>query len=182
MNAMTPTTTAPIVHTKDGEVFANNRDVAALFGKLHKNVLQSIRALTLSEPRTGLSFQPSEYVDASGKRNATMDMTRDGFTLLAMGFNGKKAIKFKLAYIEALNAMEEELRRKGPDVPDFNDPVAAARAWADEMERKRIAQEEVAKLEPVAKVGKLIASRKRSIMEIAGKLPGVRRNKVDTLS
>jgi hypothetical protein len=42
-------------------------------------------------------------------------MTRDGFTLLAMGFTGKEALRFKLAYIDAFNRMEEELRRQqGP--------------------------------------------------------------------
>ena len=38
-------------------------------------------------------------------------MNRDGFTLLAMGFTGKKAMQFKLAYIEAFNKMEEEIKK-----------------------------------------------------------------------
>jgi phage regulator Rha-like protein len=33
----------PIVHAKDGEVFANSRDVADFFGKQHYDVLDSIR-------------------------------------------------------------------------------------------------------------------------------------------
>ena len=37
-------------------------------------------------------------------------MNRDGFTLLAMGFNGKKALDFKIAYIDAFNKMETELK------------------------------------------------------------------------
>lgn len=36
-------------------------------------------------------------------------LTRDGFTLLAMGFTGKKALQFKIAYIEAFNKMERML-------------------------------------------------------------------------
>ena len=36
-------TTAPIVHVKDGKVFANSRDVADLFGKEHRHVLRDIR-------------------------------------------------------------------------------------------------------------------------------------------
>lgn len=35
-------------------------------------------------------------------------MDRDGFTLLAMGFTGKKALQFKLAYIAAYNALEAD--------------------------------------------------------------------------
>ena len=36
---------------------------------------------------------------------------RDGFTLLAMGYTGPEAMRFKLAYIEAFNALEAELQR-----------------------------------------------------------------------
>ena len=40
---------------------------------------------------------------------------RDGFMLLVMGYTGKKALAIKLAYIEAFNAMEEELARRSKD-------------------------------------------------------------------
>ena len=39
-------------------------------------------------------------------------MNRDGFTLLAMGFTGKKALEFKLAYISAFNKMEKFIAEK----------------------------------------------------------------------
>jgi len=39
------------------------------------------------------------------------EMDRDGFSLLAMGFTGEKALKWKLDYIKAFNAMERELKR-----------------------------------------------------------------------
>ena len=38
-------------------------------------------------------------------------MNRDGFSLLAMGFTGKKALQWKLKYIEAFNEMEETLKQ-----------------------------------------------------------------------
>ena len=34
-------------------------------------------------------------------------MTKDGFTLLAMGYTGEKAMKFKEAYIKQFNVMEK---------------------------------------------------------------------------
>ncbi len=37
-------------------------------------------------------------------------MNRDGFSLLAMGFTGQKALKFKLAYIKQFNQIEQALR------------------------------------------------------------------------
>lgn len=39
------------------------------------------------------------------------EMDRDGFSLLAMGFTGEKALKWKLDYIRAFNTMESELKR-----------------------------------------------------------------------
>ena len=38
-------------------------------------------------------------------------MNRDGFSLLAMGFTGDKAMEWKLRYIAAFNEMEAELKR-----------------------------------------------------------------------
>ena len=37
-------------------------------------------------------------------------MNRDGFSLLFMGFTGKKALEWKLKYIDAFNKMEEKLK------------------------------------------------------------------------
>jgi len=122
----------PVVFTKDGEVFANSRDVGAFFDKRHDNVMQTIDGLIQQEPKLRLlNFKEtvSERPNPSGGapiRSRSYDMDRDGFTLLAMGFTGGKALKWKLRYIEAFNAMEAELRRianSGPTV-DLNDPGA----------------------------------------------------------
>ena len=50
-------------------------------------------------------------------------MDRDGFTLLAMGFSGKKALQFKLRYIEQFNAMEAELHQQSNVMIDYSDPA-----------------------------------------------------------
>lgn len=119
----------PIVFAKDGEVFANSRDVAAFFDKEHRNVLQVIDGLIAQEPKLAhAEFSAGVYtMPATGsQQHRHFEMTRDGFTLLAMGFTGGKALKWKLRYIEAFNAMEAELRRianSGPMI-DLNDPGA----------------------------------------------------------
>jgi hypothetical protein len=46
------------------------------------------------------------------------EMTRDGFTFLAMGFTGKEAARWKEAYIAAFNAMAEQFARPAPAVSD----------------------------------------------------------------
>lgn len=45
------------------------------------------------------------------RRDPIYNLSRDGFALLAMGFTGKQALAFKLAYISAFNAMEARLRQ-----------------------------------------------------------------------
>lgn len=105
----------PIVVIRDGEVFANSRDVADSFGKRHDNVLQAIDNLLQtggSSDLRNLFVERSEIHDQARKTVRLFDMNRDGFALLAMGFTGQKALKWKLSYLQAFNAMEAELHKQ----------------------------------------------------------------------
>ncbi len=96
---------------KDGQILVSSVDVAENFEKRHKNVIQSIENIRKSDKGfTGLNFQPSEYEDSSGRVLPSYLMTRDGFTLLVMGFTGYKAQEWKIKYIKAFNAMEARLK------------------------------------------------------------------------
>lgn len=101
-------------------VFADTKDtarvdslfVAELFEKQHKHVLRDIAKIT--EPKSGLSeefiktnFKRTHYKDSTGRKLPCYAMTRDGFTMLVMGYSGKKAMKFKELYIRRFNEMEE---------------------------------------------------------------------------
>jgi Rha family phage regulatory protein len=104
----------PVVKVEDGKVFANSGDVANFFDKRHKDVLEAIDNLILSEPSLReRHFRPTQNsleMPTGGLRTVrAFEMNRDGFTLLAMGFTGAKALKWKIAYIEAFNAMEAQL-------------------------------------------------------------------------
>lgn len=93
-------------------VIVTSLDVAETFGKAHKDVLRSIRELGCSEEFNRRNFAPVEYSDAKGEKRPAFAMTRDGFTMLVMGFTGEAAMKFKEAYIKQFNAMEKALRGK----------------------------------------------------------------------
>lgn len=93
------------------KAMTDSMTVAGLFHKQHKNVLQSIETLDCSDNFSRLNFQPRDYTDDRGKVQPFYQMTKDGFTFLAMGFRGKKAAQFKEDYITAFNRMEEALRR-----------------------------------------------------------------------
>lgn len=116
----------PVVFIKNGEVFANSRDVAEYFGKRHNNIMRDIDNLLKTHGCSNLSnlfIERSEYHETARKEVRFFDMTKDGFTLLAMGFTGQKAVAFKIAYIEQFNAMEAELRRQSSVMIDYSDPA-----------------------------------------------------------
>ena len=80
-------------------------------------------------------------------------MNRDGFTLLAMGFTGQKALQFKLKYIEAFNQMEKEIQQ--PKLPTSQRELAMLALSANEEtnERVDVIEKEVADLKDNQKIG-----------------------------
>ncbi len=96
---------------KEETTVATSLDVAETFGKEHKNVLADVRNIQndISSADFSALFFEGSYVASNGKKNPVYYMNRDGFTLLVMGYNGEKAMHFKLAYIRQFNAMEKAL-------------------------------------------------------------------------
>ncbi len=92
----------------------NSRIVAEVFEKEHKNVLSAIDDILEKKPELRrLNFQPSRAVVQAGihqREVRAFEMDRDGFTLVAMGFTGAKALDWKIAFIDAFNRMEAALR------------------------------------------------------------------------
>lgn len=74
--------------------------------------MQDIRELQCSDEFRQHNFVQSEYVNSQNRKQPMFLVTRDGFTILAMGYTGEKAMKFKEAYINQFNAMEELLKGK----------------------------------------------------------------------
>lgn len=100
-----------LVEQHDGRAVTTSLKVAEVFGKRHGHVIRDIRKL-LGDPQVGgrPNFGLSSYVNEQNKEMPQYEMDRDGFTLLAMGFTGPKAIKFKLSYIDAFNKMEAVIK------------------------------------------------------------------------
>lgn len=88
----------------------NSLMVAMVFNKRHDNVLRDIQNLDCSDDFRLLNFEESKYTNDQGKKQPCVNMTRDGFVFLVMGYRGKKAAQFKEAYIKRFNEMEEFIR------------------------------------------------------------------------
>lgn len=94
-----------IVTEKKGIPITTSRMVAEIFQKEHKNVLRDIENILSDDEFSRLNFELSKY-KTRGKTYPEYILTKDGFTLLVMGYNGEKAMSFKKAYIQRFNAME----------------------------------------------------------------------------
>ncbi|WP_024305242.1 Rha family transcriptional regulator, partial [Campylobacter fetus] len=95
-----------------GVLFATSLQIAQVFEREHKSVIRSIENLPNDEFRR-LNFVPSNQIRQNGlfdKETKFYKITRDGFSLLVMGFTGEKAYKWKIEFINAFNKMEAMIK------------------------------------------------------------------------
>ena len=143
----------PVGESAQGKIVTSSQAVAYYFEKDHGKVLRSIRSLLsfqeTSESMTKNGYTPKwfyEYQYNNEQNHQTYPaflMTRDGFTLLAMGFTGKKALEWKIRYIQAFNEMERKLKEQENlaaqncsakfKTPDVAPPEVLAQARAKTM-------------------------------------------------
>lgn len=132
-----------------GRPVVSSRYVAETFEKSHKHVIRNIEELRVSLSKIGPSeikqgnneeeyrengspagnsprelflkrfFVKSTYKDNQNKKQPEYLLTRDGFTLLAMGFTGNKAMQFKVAYINRFNEMEQFIKSRQAAKQEF---------------------------------------------------------------
>ena len=102
-----------LVYLKKDEALTDSLSVAKYFHKRHSHVIDKIEKLVTENSATQKMFKFSKYKANDNQMHRICYMNRDGFTLLVMGFNGKKALEWKLKYIEAFNSMEKVLMEKG---------------------------------------------------------------------
>ncbi|GAB1660848.1 hypothetical protein Mh1956_15030 [Mannheimia haemolytica] len=99
----------PKVFHKETVAMTSTLKVAEYFEKRHDNILKRLETLECSAEFSHLNFKAAKYIDEQGKSRKMYLMTQDGFTLLVMGFTGKKAMQFKESYITAFNAMRKQI-------------------------------------------------------------------------
>ena len=87
-----------LVNQFNGELVVSSRQVAEDFGKKHKHVLEAIENIKAQNSAVTKMFIESSYKAGTGKNYKEYLLTRDGFSLLVMGFNGSEALEWKLKY------------------------------------------------------------------------------------
>lgn len=100
-----------LVFTKNDQVVTSSRNVARDFGREHYNVIRDIEGVLKNEETQSMFYQTTYIHEQNKQEYKEYLMNRDGFTLLVMGFTGKKAMQFKIDYMNAFNQMEKELQQ-----------------------------------------------------------------------
>jgi len=143
-----------LVFKNNNQAVTSSISISNNFGKRHDNVLRDIENLRKDVLNFEEMFYESTEPDSYGRDRKVYLMNRDGFTLLAMGFTGSKAMEFKMKYINEFNKMEQFL----------NSPEMIVQR-AMEIQQSKILQLEskIERDEPYTTFGKVVATSDASI-------------------
>lgn len=174
-----------VYKTEKGTPVTDSVKVAEVFGKMHKNVLKSIRNILGSAQNLAHKtwFHQVTYIDAQGKTQPMFLMNRDGFSLLAMSLTGERALQFKVGFIQQFDMMEQALKEITPAVqatPAIPQTFAQAlRLAAEQAETIEAQQKQLAEQAPKVNFAKALEIAGESIL--IGQLAKLmRQNGVDT--
>ncbi|MBS4773411.1 MAG: Rha family transcriptional regulator [Proteobacteria bacterium] len=124
--------------SNNNQLTTTSLKIAEIFGRQHKHILENIQHFEIPADFIQPNFRPIKYVDKKGREQKMYEITRDGFTLLAMGFTGKKAMQFKIDFIKAFNAMEAELlNRAALKKPTFAETLLGSRELKKENQAQK---------------------------------------------
>ena len=139
-----------LVILKDRKAVTSSLAVSEEFDKRHDHIIRDIDNLQKDVPNFGEMFSEGYEPDYYGRKRRMFYMNRDGFTLLAMGFTGKRVLEFKLKYIQAFNEMEEKLIELTKDSYMIDDPVKRAEKWIQERKQVQALELENSQMKPKA--------------------------------
>lgn len=149
-----------VLSMQSGEPVASSRQIAENFKKRHDHVMRDIDAMKKDVPNFGEMFFETTAPDSYGREQRAYLMNRDGFTLLAMGFNGKAALEWKLKYIAAFNEMEKKLAEK-PKLTRSQLLATALIAAHEELEEK---DKQIETMKPKVLFADAVSASKKSIL------------------
>lgn len=154
----------------NGQKMVSSRDVAENFEKEHKDVIRAVENIKAQNCALTSMFFKTTYTAGTGKAYPMYLMNRDGFSLLAMGFTGSKAMEWKLKYIQAFNAMERKLTMPESDDMILSRAVLIANKKVERLQSTNIQLvQENAKLKPASDYAHavLMSDEKLTVKQIA---------------
>ena len=156
-----------VYKTNKGTPVTDSLKVARVFGRMHKNVIRSIREILTSANLLAnqQTFCETSYRDTQGKEQPMYLMTREGFCALVMRWNGEKANQFKMAFIELFSRMEQAIRAMQPTTPAIPQTFAEAlRLAASQAEQIEAQQKQLEAQAPKVLFAKSVETSSSSIL------------------
>lgn len=157
-----------LIETRNNQAVTTSIKVAKYFGKKHFNVVRDIEEIIkkgVIKIEDTPMFAKSSYVNEQNHQSYPIYyMNKDGFTLLAMGFTGKKAMQFKMEYIQAFNQMEKVIQDNNLDSYMIADPVKRAEKWIKEQEQTKLLAQQNEEMKPKALFADAVSSSKETIL------------------
>lgn len=151
------------IKVENDQLLVSSLEVAENFGKNHRDVMRSIKNIVDSSAQNCAQlFYETTYTSKNSRKVPMYLMSRDGFSLLAMGFTGKEAIEWKLKYIKAFNEMERQLKEV-KDSYMIEDPIKRAQRWIEEEKERQALIAENAELKPKALFTDAVSASKGSV-------------------
>lgn len=177
--------TNEIINAEDGEINIQEQngqmvvcsvEVAEHYEKRHDNLMQAINKLMSTNNKCKEMFMPGTYSNARNHEYPCYFMTRDGLSILTMGFTGVKAVEWKVKYINAFNAMEKTIQLAKMDSYRIEDPVLRAKRWIEEKKAALAVEEKLKIAAPKAETfDHICTSQASSSFTEAAKVLGVKR-------
>ena len=131
-----------LVVMKEQQAVTTSLQVAVRFEKRHDNILRDVEALKEDVLNFEEMFFEGDEPDSYNRPRKIYYMNRDGFTLLAMGFTGKEALRFKLQYINAFNEMENHIKQQ-MDMSNLSPELQLMANLVNNMAKQEMAQKQL---------------------------------------
>ncbi|MCR6111784.1 Rha family transcriptional regulator [Bacillus sp. A301a_S52] len=119
--------TPDLVYTHEDQVVTDSMTLASTFDKRHDKVLRDIRNLKCSHAFRLANFGESEYKNKQGRLMPMYILTYEGFTMVAMGYTGHKAVEFKELFIREFKRTRSHLesRQNRLEMPNGSGEIQA---------------------------------------------------------
>ena len=111
---------------------------------LHRHLLQKIES-EFEQEINETKIRPVTYKDKKGENRKMYKLTYEQSLQLLMS----ESKNVRRGVVNVLKAQQEKINSL-QQLPDFNNPAVAARAWADQFEARQLAEKENKKLKPKA--------------------------------
>lgn len=139
-----------LVFIENGQAVTDSLTVAEVFGKRHDNVLNDIRKQSeyAGDEFAALNFQEGTYLDKNNQERPKINLSEDGFTLIAMSYNTKEAVQMKIKFIKEFKRLRETLQTISSPSYMIEDPIKRAQMWIEEQKQRLMLEQQVAEAQP----------------------------------